>query len=121
MPSTIGKFPFWTPRAFSRPSPLTLLPTLVSCFTLHSPHLSTNSHTIAPEISLYNARIVYQWNVRLNNGRLETQVDPTESVRVTWIDLSPNGKWVTRVRFPLSGTSRSALQADIQVQRQFTF
>jgi hypothetical protein len=93
----------------------------IYCVFLAYSYLPFTRNTIAPEISLYNARIVYKWNVRLNNGQIQTQVDPTECVRVTWIDFSPTGKWVTRVRLPLAGTTRSALQADIQVQRQFTF
>jgi len=115
----------------------TLLPFLPQHTPLYSVVPKSKSHTIAPEISLYNARIIYQWNIRLDNGNIQTQVDPTDSIKVTWTDSSPTdvlrlgagggnggiggGKWVTRLRIPLSGTSRSALQTDIQVQRQFTF
>lgn len=84
--------------------------------------LSDCRHVIAPEISLYNARIVYQWNVALNSGSIRTKVDPTDSVHVTWTDHSTSGgKWVTDMRLPLVGTSISALAADIRVRRQFSF
>ena len=80
---------------------------------------------IAPEISLYNARIVYQWNLALsrNGSSLRTKVDPTDSVQVTWVDQSGgnNNKWVTDVRLPLVGTNLAALAADIRVRRQFSF
>ena len=46
------------------------------------------SHVIAPEISLYNARIIYNWNVALDSGTIRTKVDPTDSVHVTWTDKS---------------------------------
>ena len=79
------------------------------------------SNTIAPEISLYDATILYQWNLSLESGTIRTRVDPTSDVRVTWIDQSMNGKWMTDVRMPLSGTTMSALAADIRVRRQFNF
>ena len=79
------------------------------------------SHVISPEISLYNARIVYQWNIALNSGSIRTKVDPTDAVYVTWTDKSMTGKWVTDVRFPLSGTFPAALDADVRVRRQFMF
>ena len=86
-------------------------------------------HVIAPEISLYNAKIVYQWNVALNSGSIRTKVDPTDSVYVTWTDHSASGgggsggggKWVTDFRLPLVGTSIRALAADVRVRRQFSF
>ena len=79
-------------------------------------------HVIAPEISLYNAKIVYQWNVALVSGSIQTKVDPTDSVHVTWTDRSASGgKWVTDFRLPLVGTSISALAADVRVRRQFSF
>mmetsp|Transcript_2492 Transcript_2492/g.5797 ORF Transcript_2492/g.5797 Transcript_2492/m.5797 type:complete len:320 (+) Transcript_2492:281-1240(+) len=84
-------------------------------------HALNDRNTIAPEISLYNARILYQWNLALDSGIIRTRVDPTTDVRVTWIDRSMNGKWVTDVRMPLSGTTLSALAADIRVRRHFNF
>ncbi len=79
-------------------------------------------HIIAPEISLYNAKIVYQWNVALDSGSIQTKVDPTDSVHVTWTDRSASGgKWVTDFRLPLVGTTISALAADVRVRRQFSF
>ena len=80
-----------------------------------------NSHVISPEISLYNARIVYQWNIRLDSGSIRTQVDPTSAVHVTWTDKSMTGNWVTDFRLPLAGTTLSALAADVRVRRQFSF
>jgi hypothetical protein len=79
------------------------------------------SNTIAPEISLYTARITYQWNVQLESGSIHTKVDPTSEIHVTWTDLSRSGKWVTDFRLPLTGTTASALAADIRVRRQFQF
>ena len=78
-------------------------------------------HVIAPEISLYNAKIVYQWNIALDSGSIRTKVDPTSAVHVTWTDNSMTGKWVTDFRIPLVGTTPSALAADVRVRRQFTF
>jgi hypothetical protein len=80
-----------------------------------------NSNTIAPEISLYDATILYQWNLALDSGSIKTRVNPTSDVRVTWTDLSVNGQWVTDVRVPLAGTTLSALAADVRVRRQFNF
>jgi hypothetical protein len=79
------------------------------------------SNTIAPEISLYNARILYQWNIALDSGSIRTKVDPTSAIHVTWTDKSLTGKWVTDVRVPLAGTTVSALSADVKVRRQFSF
>lgn len=90
--------------------------------TLTVVHALDDRHVIAPEISLYNARIIYQWNVALNSGSIRTKVDPTDSVHVTWTDHSTSGgKWVTDMRLPLVGASISALAADIRVRRQFSF
>lgn len=89
--------------------------------TLTVIHALNEQNTIAPEISLYDARILYQWNLALESGTIKTRVDPTSDVRVTWIDRSLNGKWITDVRMPLSGTTLSALAADVRVRRQFNF
>lgn len=87
-----------------------------SSFLLHY-----RSNTIAPEISLHTAKILYQWNMLLDSGSLKTKVDPTSAIQVTWTDRSMNGKWVTDFSLPLKGTSVSALAADVRVRRQFTF
>jgi hypothetical protein len=79
------------------------------------------SNTIAPEISLYNARILYQWNIALDSGSIRTKVDPTSAIQVTWTDKSTTGKWITDVRIPLVGTTLSSLSADVRVRRQFSF
>jgi len=89
--------------------------------TLTVIHSLNERNTIAPEISLYDATILYQWNLALDSGSLRTTVNPTSDVRVTWTDLSVNGKWVTDVRVPLAGTTLSALAADVKVRRQFAF
>jgi len=89
--------------------------------TLTVIHSLNERNTIAPEISLYDARIIYQWNIALDSGSIRTRVDPTSDVSVTWTDRSMNGKWVTDVRLPLSGTTLSALAADVKVRRQFNF
>lgn len=87
------------------------------------PHIAcVVSNTIAPEISLYTARITYQWNVQLESGSIHTKIDPNTAIAVTWTDKSlGGGKWVTDFRLPLTGTTASALAADIKVRRQFQF
>lgn len=93
--------------------------------TLSVIHALSNRHTIAPTINLYNAKIVYQWNVllgRTGSSSVRTKVDPTSAVEVTWTDQSEGpGSWVTDIRLPLEGTSLQALAADIRVRRQFRF
>lgn len=76
---------------------------------------------ISPEISLHTAKIVYNWNIRLESGSIRTKVDPTEAIHVTWTDRSMNGRWVTDCSLPLKGTSLKALAASVRVRRQFTF
>jgi hypothetical protein len=82
---------------------------------------SNYSHTIAPEISLYNAKILYRWDIALDSGSIRTKVDPTSAIHVTWTDKSMTGKWVTDFRLPLEGASVSTLAADLRVRRQFNF
>ena len=81
----------------------------------------SSRNTIAPEISLYDASILYQWNLALDSGSIRTSVNPTSDVRITWTDRSMNGKWITDVRMPLAGTTLTALAADVRVRRQFKF
>lgn len=91
--------------------------------TLAVVHALDDRNTIAPEISLYNAKIIYQWTVALENGSsLRTKVDPTSSIHITWTDMSANGgSWVTDCKLPLEGTGVNALAADVRVRRQFRF
>lgn len=89
--------------------------------TLTVIHSLNERNTIAPKISLYDATILYQWNLALDSGSIRTSVNPTSDVRITWTDLSMNGKWVTDLRMPLAGTTLKALAADVRVQRQFNF
>ncbi|CAJ1961525.1 unnamed protein product [Cylindrotheca closterium] len=89
--------------------------------TLKIVHALDDRHVIAPEISLYNAKITYQWDLKLNSGSLRTLVDPTKAIQMTWTDLTPTGKWVTDVRLPLVGTTWKQLAADVRVRRQFQF
>jgi hypothetical protein len=91
--------------------------------TLAVVHSLDDRNTIAPEISLYNAKIIYQWTVALGNGSsLRTKVDPTSSIHVTWTDQSAaGGSWVTDCKLPLEGTGLHALAADVRVRRQFRF
>lgn len=93
--------------------------------TLAMVHALDDRNTIAPEISLYNAKVIYQWNVSLNNigSSLRTRVDPTSAIDVTWTDTSAadGGRWVTDFRLPLEGTSIRALASDVRVRRQFNF
>lgn len=77
-------------------------------------------NTISPEISLYDAKILYNWSVALDSGAIKTRVDPCSAVQVTWIDQSLNGKWVTDFKLPLVGNP-GPLAGDIRVRRQFVF
>ena len=76
--------------------------------TLSIVHVLDERHVIQPEISLYDAKIVYRWNVRLNSGSIQTRVDPTQAVSVTWTDQTDSGRWVTDFRLPLAGTTLSS-------------
>ena len=89
--------------------------------TLFFFHTLYTRHVIAPEISLYNAKITYQWDVTLQSGSVRTLVDPTKAILLTWTDVTPTGKWVTDVRIPLVGTTWKQLAADVKVRRQFRF
>jgi len=90
-------------------------------------HAIDERNTISPEISLKTGRIQYSWNVSLDSGSIRTVVDPLSAVRVTWIDRSMNGKWVTDVSLPLEGptTSESASSSSfvphVRVRKQFVF
>jgi len=95
--------------------------------TLAVVHELNDFHSVSPEISIYNARITYQWDWILSKSqksRIRTKVDPLEAIHVTWTDESAQdgGTWVTHVRLPLDGTTGvSALAADVRIQRQFRF
>lgn len=87
-------------------------------------HAIDERNTISPEISLYNAKIQYSWNVQLRNGAsIRTKVDPTTAIEVQWTDTSAadGGRWVTDFRLPLEGTTIQALASDVKVRRQFNF
>lgn len=69
--------------------------------TLTVVHALDERNTIAPEINLYNAKIVYQWDLLLggSGSSLRTKVDPVTAIHVTWTDVSASGgTWVTDVR-----------------------
>lgn len=92
--------------------------------TLTVVHALDERNTIAPEINLYNAKIVYQWDVLLGDtgSSLRTKVDPVTAIHVTWTDVSASGgSWVTDVRLPLEGSTVAALAADVRIRRQFRF
>jgi hypothetical protein len=89
--------------------------------TLTVVHALDERNTIAPEISLQTAKILYSWNVNLDSGTIQTKVDPTSAIHVTWTDQSMSGRWVTDFSLPLKGTTVSALAANVRVRRQFTF
>mmetsp|Transcript_18269 Transcript_18269/g.21126 ORF Transcript_18269/g.21126 Transcript_18269/m.21126 type:complete len:406 (-) Transcript_18269:157-1374(-) len=88
--------------------------------TLSFVHALDQRNTISPEISLYDAKIQYNWSVELDSGSIKTRVDPCSAVQVTWTDQSMNGKWVTDFKLPLVG-SPGPLAGDIRVRRQFVF
>ena len=83
-------------------------------------HQLDERNTIAPEISLHTAKILYNWTTQLSSGMLRTRVDPTNAIQVTWVDRAGSGRWVTDFKLPLDGTA-GPLAADIRVQRQFEF
>lgn len=91
--------------------------------TLAMMHALDERNTIAPEISLYSAKIIYQWNINLPGSSIRTRVDPTSAIDVTWTDTSAadGGRWVTDFRLPLEGTTIRALASDVRVRRQFNF
>jgi hypothetical protein len=93
--------------------------------TLAVVHALDERNTIAPEISLYSAKIIYQWNINLSHAgsSIKTRVDPTSAIDVTWTDTSAadGGRWVTDFRLPLEGTTIQALASDVKVRRQFNF
>jgi len=94
--------------------------------TLGVVHALDERNTIAPEISLYNAKIIYKWKVNLNaagTSSIQTRVDPLSAIDVTWTDTSAadGGRWVTDFRLPLAGTTIQALASDVRVRRQFNF
>eukprot|EP00979_Chaetoceros_neogracilis_P009356 scaffold2117_cov245-Chaetoceros_neogracile.AAC.4 len=113
--------------------------------TLSVIHALDHRNTIQPEISLLDAKIRYNWSVKLNDrgGSIKMRVDPIEAVQVTWVDEAGDGsgKWVTDFRLPL-GTGNGGLngvgngsgnfgvgggkqgrgwKSDIRVRRQFVF
>jgi hypothetical protein len=91
--------------------------------TLSVVHALDEKNTIQPEISLYDAKILYNWSFKLMDGSgiIKTRVDPTSAIQVTWIDQARNGKWVTDFRLPLVGMGGGPLTGDIRVRRQFVF
>ena len=91
--------------------------------TLSVVHALDEKNTIQPEISLYDAKILYNWTFKLmdGSGLIKTRVDPTSAIQVTWIDQSRNGKWVTDFRLPLVGMAGGPMMGDIRVRRQFVF
>jgi len=89
--------------------------------TLSVVHAIDERNTIQPEISLMNAKILYNWSMQLKSGGiLKTSVDPTEAMQITWIDQTRDGKWVTDFKLPLV-VGQGPLAGDIRVRRQFTF
>ncbi|GAX09723.1 hypothetical protein FisN_19Lh193 [Fistulifera solaris] len=91
--------------------------------TLSMVYALSDSNVIAPEIHLKDARVLYQWSVKWNNGAmLHTKVDPSHSIDINWTDQSTGGgKWITDIRLPLEGTSIRGLAAEVKVRRQFIF
>lgn len=91
--------------------------------TLSMVYALSDNNVIAPEIHLKDARVLYQWSVKWNNGAtLHTKVDPTHSIDINWTDQSTaGGKWITDIRLPLEGTLIRGLSAEVKVRRQFTF
>lgn len=85
-------------------------------------------NTIAPEISLTSAKIMYNWDVALSSSgsSIRTRVDPTSAIQIIWTDVTDGGQWVTNFKLPLDGNTniqggRGIFAADINVRRQFKF
>jgi len=89
--------------------------------TLTVVHALDDKNIISPEISLYDAKIVYNWDVIMQSGSIRTTVDPTEAIDIQWTDQSMDGKWVTDINLPLKGTSLKALTPNLKLRRQFSF
>ena len=110
--------------------------------TLTVVHALDSKNIIAPEISLSSAKILYHWDVSLDNGgSIRTRVDPTSAIQVVWTDVKGfsnrdddqnwnAGKWITEFKLPLDGRMGNAnvgtynagiFAADIRVRRQFQF
>ena len=95
--------------------------------TLSVVYALNKRNILCPTISLYDAKIVYQWDIQFaSNGggsTLSTKVDPTKAVDLTWTDRSiDRGTWVTDVHVPLEEDFlQTALRAQVQVRRQFVF
>jgi hypothetical protein len=92
--------------------------------TLTVVHALDDRNVIAPEINLANAKIVYQWDLKLgpHGSSLRTKVDPVTAIHLTWTDVSASGgSWVTDIRLPLEGATVAALAADVRIRRQFRF
>ena len=81
---------------------------------------SWQRNIISPEISLYDAKIIYNWSVALDSGAIKTRVDPSSAIQITWTDQGSNGKWVTDFKLPLV-PNPGPLAGDIRVRRQFEF
>mmetsp|Transcript_7650 Transcript_7650/g.10012 ORF Transcript_7650/g.10012 Transcript_7650/m.10012 type:complete len:343 (+) Transcript_7650:101-1129(+) len=93
--------------------------------TLAVVHQLDERNKVSPEISIYNARITYQWEMKLSpDGKsfIRTKVDPLQAIYITWTDESAQGgSWVTDIRLPLEGATIEALVADVRIKRQFEF
>ncbi|KAL7565525.1 hypothetical protein ACA910_003806 [Epithemia clementina (nom. ined.)] len=75
--------------------------------TLSVVHPINEWNTVSPEISIYSAKITYQWDVKLNsNGSstLCTKIDPMDAITLTWTDPCQlgGGSWVADLRLPLT-------------------
>ena len=84
-----------------------------------------NRKIIAPTISLQTGKIVYDWHIGLkNNSSIRTHVDPSNGIRVVWIDgvhgkVTGGNCWVTEVRAPLGFTAPGSRIGDIRIGRRW--
>mmetsp|Transcript_18976 Transcript_18976/g.21183 ORF Transcript_18976/g.21183 Transcript_18976/m.21183 type:complete len:294 (+) Transcript_18976:2-883(+) len=80
-----------------------------------------DNNIISPQISLSDAKIIYNWDIMMESGSIHTTVDPTDAIDIQWTDRSMNGRWVTDVNLPLKGTTLKQLALNLRVRRQFSF
>ena len=101
--------------------------------TLTIIHPLNEWNTVSPKISIYTAKITYQWDVKFNDSgtsTLCTKIDPLDAITMTWTDPCQlgGGSWIADLRVPLvvtapassysSSSSRQSETATGRLRRQ---